>query len=57
MYKEMPRMFLRLDQEEWKKGYKAGNSSNMAQLAPWVKSKAYRSGFVAGQKAKEEGDN
>ena len=57
MYKEMPRMFLRLDQEEWKKGYKAGNSSNMAQLAPWVKSKAYRSGFVAGQKAKKEGDN
>lgn len=54
-YKNMPRMFLRLDQEEWKAGYKDGKSTS--EPCCKAKSKAYYAGYIAGQKSKEEGDN
>ena len=59
MYKEMPRMFLRLDQEEWKAGYKLGFSLEDRQPEAFCKGKseAFCNGYIAGQKAKEEGNN
>lgn len=58
MYKDMPRMFLKLDREEWKAGYKLGLSlEEHSEALCEGKSEAFCNGYIAGQKAKEEGDN
>lgn len=57
MYKER-KYYLKLDQAEYAAGYKLGLSlEEHSEALCEGKSEAFCNGYIAGQKAKEEGDN